>query len=77
MRTLADFYPKHVEKEDKCFFIPVMDHFTAKERDAMCLEFHDFDSRIVHEKYDKAVRRFETERNLPGAKTMADWMQLL
>jgi hemerythrin-like domain-containing protein len=40
MGTLVDFYPKHIEKEDKSFFIPVMDHFNIKERDAMCLEFH-------------------------------------
>jgi hypothetical protein len=41
------------------------------------MEMHEFDRRIIHEKYDKAVRRFETERNLPGAKTKSDWMQQL
>jgi hemerythrin-like domain-containing protein len=25
MKTLTDFYPKHIEKEDKYFFIPVME----------------------------------------------------
>jgi bifunctional DNA-binding transcriptional regulator/antitoxin component of YhaV-PrlF toxin-antitoxin module len=54
-----------------------MDHFNIKERDAMCLEFHEFDRRIIHEKYDKVVRRFENERNLPGAKTEPDWIQQL
>ena len=77
MGTLADFYPKHIEKEDKHFFIPVMDHFNSKERDAMCLEIHEFDRRMIHEKYDKVVRRFENERNLPGAKTNLDWVQQL
>jgi hemerythrin-like domain-containing protein len=77
MGMLAEFYPKHIEKEDKCFFIPVMDHFSEKERDAMCLEFHEFDRRMIHEKYDKVVRRFEIERKLPGAKTKLDWIQQL
>ena len=29
------FYPAHIEKEDKHFFIPVMDYFTPAEQQAM------------------------------------------
>jgi hypothetical protein len=32
---------------------------------------------MIHEKYDKVVRRFEIERKLPGAKTKLDWIQQL
>ena len=74
MKTLAEFYPKHIEKEDRNFFIPVMDHFSAAERDAMLKEFHAFDMRVIHWKYDKLVRRFEIERKLPGTKATEDWI---
>lgn len=77
MRTLVEFYPKHIEKEDRNFFIPVMDHFSIAERETMLREMHDFDRRIVHEKYDKLVRKFEIERKLPGAKAKSDWIEQL
>jgi len=31
----ADFYPKHIEKEDRHFFIPIMNYFTSEEKDAL------------------------------------------
>lgn len=34
MEDLIDFYPKHIEKEDKHFFLPVMDYFSDPEKDA-------------------------------------------
>lgn len=77
MRTLIDFYPKHIVKEDDGFFLPVMEYFSGPERDAMLREFHDFDRRMIHEKYEKVVRRFELERNLPGAKAKLDWIERL
>jgi hemerythrin-like domain-containing protein len=77
MRTLIEFYPRHIEAEDQDFFVPVMDYFTQAEQRAMLLEFHEFDRRMIHEKYDKVVRRFEVERNLPGARAKVDWIQHL
>ena len=43
LRSLVGFYPKHIEKEDKHFFIPVMDYFTQEEKDAMLKEEYEFD----------------------------------
>jgi hemerythrin-like domain-containing protein len=77
MRTLIEFYPKHIEAEDQDFFVPVMDYFTEAERQAMLEEFRQFDRRMIHEKYANVVRRFEVERNLPGAKAKLDWIQTL
>lgn len=77
MRTLVEFYPKHIEKEDESFFIQSMDFFTAEEQQAMLSEFRDFDRRMIHEKYEKVARRFEIERNLPGAKKKTDWIKHL
>ena len=29
---MTDFYPKHIEKEDKRFFLPCMNYFTQEEK---------------------------------------------
>ncbi|MEN6320510.1 MAG: hemerythrin domain-containing protein [Syntrophaceae bacterium] len=55
LKELAQFYPKHIEKEDKHFFFPCMDYFTKEEQDAMLLEFYEFDRKMIHEKYKKVV----------------------
>lgn len=47
------------------------------ERDATYLKFHEFDRRVIHEKYDLVVRRFEKGRKLPGLKTKPDWIKQL
>ena len=57
LEELAAFYPKHIEKEDKRFFKPVMDYFTQEERDAMLEEGFDFDRNLIHEKYRKMVEQ--------------------
>ncbi|WXG44085.1 MAG: hemerythrin domain-containing protein [Promethearchaeati archaeon SRVP18_Atabeyarchaeia-1] len=59
--ALAEFYPKHIEKEDKHFFFPILDYFTKQEQDAMLQEFWEFDRKLIHEKYQKIVERFETK----------------
>jgi hypothetical protein len=33
LKTLTGFYPEHIKKEDKVFFIPSMSYFTDKEKD--------------------------------------------
>ena len=51
LKDLAELYPAHIEKEDRRFFFPVMDYFTKEEQDSMLREFHEFDRRMIHEKY--------------------------
>jgi hemerythrin-like domain-containing protein len=55
MDELAQFYPAHIEKEDKHFFYPCMDYFTKAEQDQMLAEFYEFDRKMIHEKYSKVV----------------------
>jgi hemerythrin-like domain-containing protein len=55
IRTLIEFYPKHIEKEDKQFFIPCMDYFTDSEKDVMLKEEWEFDKSLIHEKYRDIV----------------------
>ena len=59
METLIKFYPKHIEKEDKHFFIPCMDYFTEQEREAMLNEMWEFDRNMIHEKYANVVEGYE------------------
>lgn len=64
IKILIDFYPKHIEKEDKHFFIPVMNYFTEEEKDKLLKEFQIFDRRMIHRKYDKIVSDFEDVRKI-------------
>ena len=55
LTALVEFYPKHIEKEDKHFFLPCMKYFTQQEQDAMLNEFQEFDRKLIHEKYKTLV----------------------
>ena len=59
MRYLVDFYPVHIEKEDRHFFLPCMQFFTQEEKDSMLKEEFDFDRNLVHNKYRAIVEEAE------------------
>jgi hemerythrin-like domain-containing protein len=63
VRTLIDFYPKHIEKEDRNFFLPIMEYFSKEEKAAMLLEGYRFDADLLHGEYQDIVER--EERSLP------------
>lgn len=72
LSELAALYPKHIEKEDKRFFVPCMDLFTEEERKAMLERFREFDGRMIHEKYRAGVEALEAGGALaPGQETAA------
>src|SRR4030042_5858696 len=48
---LVEFYPGHIEKEDKHFFIPCMAYFSDAERAALLAVMYEFDRMLIHEKY--------------------------
>lgn len=58
-RQLADFYPRHIEKEDKHFFYPCQDYFTKEEQEKMLVEFWEFDRKMIHEKYNKVYEEYD------------------
>jgi hemerythrin-like domain-containing protein len=60
-RQLGNFYPKHIEKEDKHFFYPCQEYFSTEELDKMLAEFWEFDRKMIHEKYNRV---FEDYTNL-------------
>lgn len=59
LEKLCQFYPRHIEKEDKRFFIPCMDYFTDQEKKDMLQESYDFDKGLIHEKYRDVVEKTE------------------
>jgi hemerythrin-like domain-containing protein len=61
LETLIKFYPKHIEKEDKHFFIPCMNYFTEQERKDMLKECEEFDRKLNQADYEKIVEQLEKE----------------
>jgi hemerythrin-like domain-containing protein len=55
LATLADFYPQHIEKEDKTFFPHAMEALSAEEQQAMLREFREFDRNMIHEAYESVA----------------------
>lgn len=61
LRELVEFYPRHIMKEDRGFFRPVMDYFSNDELRSMSAEMRDFDARMIHEHYERLVTDYEAE----------------
>jgi hemerythrin-like domain-containing protein len=61
MTWLVKFYPVHIEKEDRQFFMPVMGYLTKQEQHMMLQEFYEFDRNLVHTTYRGIVERLEHE----------------
>ncbi len=59
--ALLDFYPAHIEKEDRHFFFPTQEYFSPKEQASMLREFEAFDAGMIHEKYSGIVNSLEGE----------------
>ena len=59
LKILIEFYPKHIEKEDKVFFPSARNYFTDEEDQAMLAEFREFDRKMIHEKYMSLVEGLE------------------
>jgi len=66
IKSLIEFYPRHIEKEDKRFFIPCMEYFSEAEREAMLKEEWEFDKSLIHERYRNIV--IAAEKVLEGKK---------
>lgn len=58
---IVNFYPVHIAKEDKRFFIQTQRHFSTAELDQMLQEFEVFDSRMDKEKYQKLYEQMKTD----------------
>lgn len=59
MGFMTDFYPKHIEKEDRRFFLPCMEYFSMEEKDTMLREEQEFDKDLIHQLYAEKVAEAE------------------
>jgi hemerythrin-like domain-containing protein len=59
LQALVDFYPEHIELEDKVFFPAAREYFTDLEDQAMVEAFYEFDRQMIHERYRKLVQDLE------------------
>jgi hemerythrin-like domain-containing protein len=57
--ALVEFYPVHIEKEDRHFFKPCLAYFSDAEQAQMLAEFDEFDRALIHEKYVGVVESLE------------------
>jgi hemerythrin-like domain-containing protein len=62
LQTLTEFYPRHIEKEDKVFFPSSRNYFSDEEDQAMLAAFWEFDRKMIHEKYELLVDGFEEQQ---------------
>ena len=77
INTLIGFYPKHIEKEDKHFFIPIMEYFNKEEQDAMLQEGQVFDRKMIHRNYNNFVIDFEKIRDIKPKTTKENWIDYM
>ena len=50
---LINFYPEHIDKEDKVFFPDTEIYFSDEQLNKMLNDFWEFDKKMIHEKYNK------------------------
>jgi hemerythrin-like domain-containing protein len=61
LRYMTEFYPKHIAKEDKHFFLPCMNYFTSEEKEAMLKEEWEFDKNLIHQIYKDKISAWTTD----------------
>jgi hemerythrin-like domain-containing protein len=62
LEKLVEFYPRHIDKEDKHFFIPCLAYFSEAEQADLLARMHEFDRLLIHEKYRGLVEGMEQRR---------------
>lgn len=61
IKGLIELYPRHIETEDKRFFLPAMGYFDKNELSAMLFEFGEFDKNLIHEKYKGLAKELKVK----------------
>ena len=56
LRKLCELYPRHIEKEDKHFFIPCQKYFSVQERESLLLDGNEFDKRFTNTTYKDRMK---------------------
>jgi len=64
LKTLIEFFPIHIEKEEKKFYPASRAYFTDEEGQAILAEFGKLDQKMVHEKYESAIIELENQHRI-------------
>ena len=51
--------PEHTGKEDRAFFLPVMNYYSKREQDDMFQALWEYDRKVIHEKHRASVETLE------------------
>jgi len=62
METLIKWYPAHIEKEDKHFFIPSMNYLTEQEQASMLERSREFDRNFTQQLFVEVVKELEVSK---------------
>ncbi len=62
METLIKWYPVHIEKEDKHFFISAMNYLSAEEQAAMLEKLREFDRSFTQQRFVGIIKDFEAAK---------------
>jgi hemerythrin-like domain-containing protein len=65
MKSVVGFYPGHMRKEEKEFFLPSMEYFSGEEQADLLRRFDEFDRGLIHEKYIQMAEKLEGEKMYP------------
>jgi len=60
LNALVEFYPAHIKKEDRNFFLAAMKYLSCEEQEAMLQEMWAFDRRMIHQKYKALVEQWQS-----------------
>ncbi|MFO7606502.1 MAG: hemerythrin domain-containing protein [Desulfurivibrionaceae bacterium] len=66
LKTLVEFYPRHIRKEDEEFFPAMRNYLSWEEEQQMLAEFREFDRQMIHEKYRKVVDAYREPQGSEG-----------
>lgn len=58
---IVNFYPAHITKEDKDFFLQTQRHFSTEELAQMMKEFQEFDRGLNKERYDELYEKMKVD----------------
>jgi len=59
LNGLIELYPRHIEKEDKHFFYPVMQYFTEKEQEEMLKKFQEYNLTFTDNRYRQIIETLD------------------
>lgn len=77
LKTLVEFYPKHIKKEDDLFFPASRNYFSEQEDQAMLAQFWEFDREMIHEKYKAVVKDAESPLGVLSIKAKVSTKEIV